>query len=104
MLVCQSKAELDLDRGAFAHLALPGAKFALRVPLLISGPQTLAKRAVMPVWQLPGGELGAFNASATLRGVSTLGVLPPWAPLILGQMGRRWFWMAMGCLVCQCRP
>lgn len=64
-----------------------GLVLLIALTLLFDGPQTFAKLAVTPGWQLLGGLLGAFYVSAVLWGVSTLGVVSTMAALILGQMG-----------------
>ena len=64
-----------------------GLVLLFALTLLFDGPQTFAKLAVTPGWQLLGGLLGAFYVSAVLWGVSSLGVLSTMAALILGQMG-----------------
>ncbi len=73
--------------GAAAVSFAVGLIVLLGLTLLISGPQTFAKLAGVPIWQLLGGMLGAFYVSAVLWGVSSLGVLSTMAALILGQMG-----------------
>lgn len=91
-LATQAPINGALGRSLGSPVAAAAVSFAVglvvlvAITLLTAGPQTFAKVATTPGWQLLGGLLGAFYVSAVLWGVSTLGVLSAMAALILGQM------------------
>ena len=92
-LATQAPINAALGRSLGSPIGVAAVSFGVGLVLLIAltllfdGPQTFAKLAVTPGWQLLGGLLGAFYVSAVLWGVSTLGVVSTMAALILGQMG-----------------
>ena len=92
-LATQSPINAALSRSLASPVAAATVSFAVGLVALIamtlvtSGPQSFARLAGTPSWQLVGGLLGAFYVCAVLWGVSALGVVSTMAALILGQMG-----------------
>ncbi len=81
-----------LGRSLSSPLAAAAVSFAVGFAVLFlaalasAGMAPVARLAVVPVWQLVGGLLGAFYVWAIISGIGSVGALTALTAIILGQL------------------
>jgi uncharacterized protein len=88
MLKGQRKAEVPMDRGALAHLAVPGAEFAVRVTPGASRAAITFEDGVMRVSVTALPEDGRANAAVQVLLAQALGVAKTRLVLVRGTKSR----------------